>query len=168
MIIYLTGFMAAGKSHLAEQIARAADLTSIDLDREIEIFTGNSIAEIFESRGEAGFRKLESQHLSYISRHNKDFVMACGGGVMADTDNIMLMQQYGIIVFVDTDLNTIIKRLTSDSTNRPLISGLKSEEIKQKVGQLYKQRLPHYRKADIAYNPARESVEDLLYKIKLF
>jgi hypothetical protein len=49
-----------------------------------------------------------------------------------------------------------------------LISGLKSEEIKQKVAQLYKQRLPHYRKADIGYNPATESVEDLLYKIKLF
>ncbi|MFO7878406.1 MAG: shikimate kinase [Bacteroidota bacterium] len=168
MIIYLTGFMGAGKSHLARQLAKILNLPLIDLDSEIERKTGNSISELFESSGEKAFRKAEYDQLSHFSRRTPDFVMACGGGILNNIDNLMLMQQYGIVVFVDTKLSVIKNRLLKQKENRPLLAGLSDEACLQRIDELYKQRLPYYRKSDVSYKPHIETPEDLLRKIKLF
>ena len=57
--------MGAGKTTLAEEVARRLDREAIDLDSYIETYEG-PIAEIFSQRGEAAFRELEALWLSSV------------------------------------------------------------------------------------------------------
>ena len=56
--VALVGFMGAGKSTLAAEVALRIGRPFLDLDDEIERVTGSSVVELFES-GEASFRIIE-------------------------------------------------------------------------------------------------------------
>ena len=59
--IYLTGFMASGKTTIGRLLADELDWQFVDLDKEIEAQQGISIAEIFDTRGEQEFRRIETE-----------------------------------------------------------------------------------------------------------
>lgn len=77
--IALIGFMGAGKSTVARELAAALSWECIDLDAEIEAATGQSVPEIFAERGEAGYRCLEQQ-LTTALASKRNVVFAVGGG----------------------------------------------------------------------------------------
>ena len=58
--IVLTGFMAAGKTTLAREIARALNAVALDLDAWIVQQQGCSIAAFINSHGEEEFRRIET------------------------------------------------------------------------------------------------------------
>src|SRR5580704_14049583 len=58
--IYLTGFMASGKTTIGRRLADEIGWTFVDIDEEIEAAQAVSIAHIFDTRGETEFRKLET------------------------------------------------------------------------------------------------------------
>ena len=57
--VWLVGMMGSGKSTLAPPLADFLGRSWLDSDHEIERRSGCSIAELFETRGEAHFRDLE-------------------------------------------------------------------------------------------------------------
>src|SRR4029077_1062025 len=59
----LIGFMGSGKSVVGALVAYRAGAPFFDLDFMIESEAGMTIPEIFSSRGEEGFRALESRLL---------------------------------------------------------------------------------------------------------
>lgn len=61
--IIFIGFMGTGKTTLGKYIAEKEGKSFIDLDQLIELRTHQTIPEIFELKGESGFRKLETQYL---------------------------------------------------------------------------------------------------------
>ncbi|MEA3448917.1 MAG: shikimate kinase [Bacteroidota bacterium] len=166
MKIYLTGFMAAGKSTLAKKLAAKLNLTYIDLDNEIERVCGKSIARIFTDDGEEAFRKIESRQLVHASKKNDAFVMACGGGILESEQNLFTLQEYGVLVFVDTSIDVIQKRLTEDNEERPLLKNMKEEHRDNIIEKLYKRRMPHYNKADVVFKPDKESTDKLISRIR--
>ena len=70
--IYLVGFMGSGKSTVGRALAHRLGWSFFDLDSEIERAEGCAISEIFATRGEAEFRRIEAQmarhHVSWIER----------------------------------------------------------------------------------------------------
>src|ERR1022692_5190369 len=56
--IYLVGFMGSGKSTIGRLLAERIGWHFVDLDEEIEAAERMSILEIFETRGEAEFRRV--------------------------------------------------------------------------------------------------------------
>ena len=62
--IYLLGFMASGKSTVGRHLAHRLGWSFFDLDDEIEAAEKTTIAHIFDTRGEAEFRRIESEMLA--------------------------------------------------------------------------------------------------------
>ena len=92
--------MGAGKTTNGKWLAKQLGKTFIDLDSLIEMNTGSSISLIFELEGEAGFRKRESSALAEVLATNNQ-VIATGGGAILSAENRALMQQRGIVVFLN-------------------------------------------------------------------
>jgi shikimate kinase len=72
-LVYLTGFMASGKSTIGPILANTLGWNFFDLDRLIEQSSGKSIRSIFEENGEDYFRDFGNRntlkklvHLNFI------------------------------------------------------------------------------------------------------
>src|SRR6266853_1479532 len=142
--IYLVGFMGCGKSTVGFALADELGWSFFDLDREIEKAAGESIAEIFEKRGEAAFRACETAALKVrvqSVRTGRPQVIALGGGAFTIQENFELAANHGITVWLDTPLE-IIERRISEETHRPL-----AREA-GRLRALYEDRRPAYERAD--------------------
>ncbi|RAI82437.1 shikimate kinase [Macrococcoides goetzii] len=142
MAIVLIGFMGAGKTTVGELLSRKMHIPFIDLDKAIVELENLSIPEIFEKFGEAYFRKLEHDVLkTYI---NKNIIIATGGGIIENPNNMEILQQNNLNIWVDANINTVYNRIVGDN-NRPNAQNKSFEEIKK----LYNSRISRYN--EIAY-----------------
>lgn len=120
--IYLVGFMGSGKSTVGRALADELGWSFLDLDEEIEREQGTSIASIFEHRGEADFRQIETEALrrcvrSVQSGHPR--VISLGGGAFLQHENFDLVSNNGVSVWLDCPLPVIERRIAAFD-HRPL------------------------------------------------
>jgi shikimate kinase len=109
-VIYLAGFMGAGKSTIGPILANTLGWDFYDLDKVIEKNEGIKVREIFETKGEHYFRKVERELLQKISaEHN--VVISLGGGTMADEENLRILKKTGTIFYLKASQEAIYKRL---------------------------------------------------------
>ena len=90
MNIYLVGFMGTGKTSVGKELAEKKKWQFVDLDELIELREKRRIADIFAKEGQPYFRKVEKKVLGEVAAQ-KNFVVACGGGIVTDKDNIKIM-----------------------------------------------------------------------------
>ncbi len=117
--IYLIGFMGSGKSTVGRLLATAKKRQFIDLDHYIETNQKMSISDLFESVGEPGFRKIESEALQSLS-HQSDLIIATGGGTPCNTQNRKILQT-GTVIYLQCNLKTLTDRLYTSRSTRPLL-----------------------------------------------
>lgn len=120
--IYLTGFMGCGKTTVGRLLAEEMGWPFVDLDDDIEAAAGATIGEIFATKGEAEFRRMEHEALKKRV-HNvfcgQPVVLALGGGAFAQAGNRELLRDAGISVWLDAGLDLIRERIAHE-THRPL------------------------------------------------
>ena len=119
--IALIGPMGSGKSTTISRVALALGWTPVDLDAEIEARAGCSVAELFETRGEASFRALECKALADVLAQGET-VIATGGGVVLDAGNRTRLAEHAHVVWLRTSIDAQLMRLAED-THRPLLAG---------------------------------------------
>lgn len=80
--LLLIGLRGSGKSTLARALGERQGRTSIDLDDEVRAMFPEceSIAQIFETRGEPAFREAEARALEQVMRDRAGAIVALGGG----------------------------------------------------------------------------------------
>ncbi len=147
--IVLTGFMGAGKSTVGRIVAERLGWSFVDLDDVIVETAGKSIAELFDSVGEAAFREQEHQALrTVLERPN--MVLALGGGAIETAANRDLLQaSTGTrVAFLEAPLGTLLDRCQQQQAQpgaaaRPVLADLEN------LLQRFTLRLPHYRTAHI-------------------
>ncbi|MGB5135959.1 MAG: shikimate kinase [Prochlorococcaceae cyanobacterium] len=149
--LYLVGMMGAGKSAVGRPLADALGYRFVDADSVLEGAAGRSIAEIFASDGEAGFRQLETAVLGQISAWHS-LVVATGGGVVTRPENWGHLRQ-GVVVWLDAPAELLLARLRQDPTERPL---LHSSDPEARLQALLSQRLPLYEQADLRIRQSRD------------
>jgi len=137
--IVLIGFMGAGKSAVAKQLAESLSLTLVEMDSEILKRSGRAnITEIFEQDGETHFRALEANVAKdLVSAQN--VIISCGGGVVMNEVNMQALSQSASVIFLDASLETIQARLV-DADDRPLMRD------KTQFEPLFNLRQPLYRR----------------------
>src|SRR3954454_23525020 len=112
--IYVVGFMGAGKTTVGRRLAHRLGWRFFDTDEEIEAAEKTTIAEIFAARGEAEFRRIESdvlrQHVRWIER-GRPAVLALGGGAFTIPSNREMLANNGISLWLDCPFE-IVKRRT--------------------------------------------------------
>lgn len=156
MKIYLTGFMGTGKTYTGRRLAAALGFAFVDLDEAIAVEQGRSVAEIFQTEGEARFRKLEKEALRATAPLERT-VIACGGGTPCHWDNMQWMNEHGITVWLKVPAEVLYRRLSAHSEERPLLAGLQSEaEWMQFLQHTLATREPWYRQTQITFERQRK------------
>lgn len=119
--IALVGFMGTGKSAVGRILARKLDREFIDMDTLIETRAGKAISAIFADEGEPAFRALERALVQELSAAG-DRVIATGGGVVLNPDNLADFDRNSVVVCLLAQPETILERVARD-THRPLLEG---------------------------------------------
>ncbi|MCQ2454892.1 MAG: shikimate dehydrogenase [Clostridia bacterium] len=131
--IVLIGMPSCGKTTIGKKLAELTDKTFFDVDYEIEKEYGISPKQIIEDKGEEFFRVAETKIIKRLSALQNS-IIATGGGSVINNENVSLLKENGIFVFIDRD----IKNLTFTSS-RPLSSSY------EKLLDLYKMRISLYK-----------------------
>ncbi len=137
--IVLMGFMGTGKSTVGRALARQLGLKFLDMDTLIEEQAGKPISRIFAEDGEPHFRAME-RALSQELAQRKGLVIACGGGVVLNADNIQDYSRTGLVVCLTATPEIIFKRTAKDR-NRPL---LEEEDRMRRILELLEKRKALY------------------------
>jgi shikimate kinase len=159
--IYLIGYMGSGKSTLGHEFARRIRCRFIDTDQQLERDHQLSIPEIFKQFGEEQFRKWETDLLILISKE-ENLVVATGGGLPCFQNNMELLNNSGITIYLKLSNEAIFDRLSRRRETRPLISNYNDEELKQYIQTSLNNREPFYLQAHHIVNAGLISVHDLL------
>lgn len=162
--IALIGFMACGKTTVGTLLAAKLGAPFHDLDTFIVDKIRMPIADIFDSYGEAHFRRLEAHFLRVLSGEH-DIVLSTGGGVITTTQNIAELRRHFTVVYLYITPVDVLERTRGDTT-RPL---LKSRHKAGKICSLYAARLKAYQAAaHITVNgrmPADNVVDQIICKL---
>ena len=137
----LIGFMGSGKTVVGGLVAERAHVTFHDLDLMIEDRAGMAISDIFATRSEAAFRKIESELLPKALEPGA--VAALGGGTPIDDGNWKLIRERAMTVYLQASFDTMWVRI-SDYGERPLAASLPRPQLEK----LLEVRRPRYEQAD--------------------
>ncbi|MDY6266553.1 shikimate kinase [uncultured Prevotella sp.] len=144
--IILLGYMGAGKTTVGKALAKALNLQFYDLDWYIESRMHMTVKQIFDERGEEGFRKIEHNMLHEVAEF-EDVVISCGGGTPCFFDNIDYMNQQGETVYLKATPDVLYGHLKMGRTVRPLLLNKTPDEVKDFVSRQLAEREPFYTKA---------------------
>lgn len=149
MIVYLVGFMGCGKSKMGKLLSIKLGYQFVDLDQFIEQKSGRAISDIFEDDGQPAFRNMETELLKICSTfHNT--VISCGGGTPCFNENMQLMNDTGITVYLQMPAGGLFRRLTQSkkgNERRPLIAGKTDVELMNYILDTLAEREYHYTQA---------------------
>lgn len=171
--VFLIGYMASGKTTLGRALAAATGRRFIDLDEYIEASTGKTISRIFAEDGEDHFRRTESRLLSEIidnPGNDGGVVVACGGGTPCFGDNMSVMNDAGLTVWLTAPHEVIIRRLIAERSARPLVAQLSDGgELENYVIDNLRCRAPHYGRAATRFDSSRlETESEIADSVRLF
>src|SRR3954451_1878933 len=114
----LIGFMGAGKTTLAEEIAARIGRRAGDADRLLERRSPISIRAFFSQRGETEFRVAEASLARETFRQSPPAVIALGGGAVKTPEVQTTLRERALTVLVDVDVDTAWSR--ARDSDRPL------------------------------------------------
>jgi shikimate dehydrogenase len=141
--VSLVGFMGSGKTVAGRLLAEKSGWEFRDTDAWVESRTGQTIAEIFRSGGEALFRKLEKDALREIFDGKSGVICACGGGSIRDGENRALVAERSTVIWLHASLETCRGRI--DASTRPLLDLRAGPE--RKFEDLFRARVSCYAEA---------------------
>ena len=138
--IVLIGMPGCGKSTIGYRMSQKINYSFFDADKYLEEKENRIILDIFSKEGEEYFRKLETKYLKDLSK-KEQIIISTGGGAVKKKENIDILKQNGIIIFLDRTIEDISKE---NHENRPLLQNIEN------LWKLYDERINLYRRyADI-------------------
>jgi shikimate kinase/3-dehydroquinate synthase len=142
----LVGFMGAGKSTLGPQLAARLGRHFVSVDALVEARIGESVAELFATRGEAAFRALEEEAAIDALARIPAAVIELGGGALGSAETRTALTEYAFVVHLETTPDEAWSRVAQ--SDRPLARDPDAFRA------LYAERLPRY--AEVADATTRD------------
>lgn len=153
--IVITGFMGAGKTTVARELARSLACEALDLDEFIKAREGRGPRALIDEEGEAAFREIESRALGDALR-TEARVIALGGGAWTIERNRAAVhaERDCFTVWLDAPFDLCWKRIgilsADDDGERPLA------RERERALSLYDERRALYGLADARVEVADE------------
>jgi shikimate kinase/3-dehydroquinate synthase len=116
-LIVLVGFMGAGKSTAARELAAETGAAAVDADALLAERFGMPVAEVFERHGEAEFRRAEEEVVTGLLARGGDDVVALGGGAV-ESPRVREALREHLVILLDVDAETAWARC--QGSKRPL------------------------------------------------
>ena len=144
--IILIGYMGAGKTTIGHALAKTLGLPFYDLDWYIETRMHRSVKQLFDERGEDGFRRIEHNMLHEVAEF-ENVIISCGGGTPCFFDNIDYMNRQADVVYLKANPDVLYEHLKMGRSVRPLLLGKSPDEVRQFIVEQLAKREPFYSKA---------------------
>jgi shikimate kinase len=140
----------SGKTYWAKRLSVELNMPYIDIDAEIERSYNNTVRHIFQTEGEAVFRKYEHEMLLEIvsKSYSETTIISCGGGLPIYYDNLAVIKNEGCVVYLKAGIELLTERFEriEDRNDRPLLADV--PEIEKQLEAILKERKNIYEKAD--------------------
>ena len=149
--------MGSGKTAVGRAVAERARLPFFELDDEVELRAGMSIARIFETQGEAAFRAMERAIVTEQLADPTPRVVAMGGGSLVGRSVRLQALERGFVVTLSTSVDELAKRLAGDR-KRPMLAGAERET---RVAELLEARASGYAEAHAVITTTGRPIDEL-------
>ncbi len=147
MLLFIVGYMGAGKSGIGRIAAQRAGVRFIDTDREVEMMYGTTVSEIFARYGEAAFRKSEREVVERLVAEGGDAIVATGGGLPCENGMMMLLNEAGRTVYLKFSPAKLFPRLWHGQARRPKLDGLDEKGLLEYIERTLPMREECYMQA---------------------
>ncbi len=164
MFIVLIGYMGAGKTTIGRELANKLSLPFLDLDQIIEANDDRSILEMFQTKGEPYFRRLESLYLESILQLPKG-VLSTGGGTPIFGNNLDQIKSHSTSIYLKWTGRALAERLMKELNHRPILKDLDENEIEEFVETHLAKRAALYEEANIIIECDDKSVQEITEEI---
>ena len=167
--IIIIGYMGAGKTTVGNALSRQLGIPFYDLDWYIETRMHKSVAQIFEEKGEEGFRKIEYNMLHEVAEF-ENVIISTGGGTPCFFDNMEYLNQQGDTIYLKATPEVLYGHLKMGRTVRPLLLNKTQEEMQAFISQQLAQREPFYSQAhytlDVNLLDSHEKIKTSVQRIR--
>ncbi|MBW2436779.1 MAG: shikimate kinase [Deltaproteobacteria bacterium] len=170
MNLFLIGYRCSGKTTVGKSIAMTIDWSFVDSDLLVIKKNGNSIKDIIDTAGWDAFRRMERSTLRQICTKDRQ-VVATGGGVVLDADNIKAMKASGTVVWLEASAATIQERMRQDKNTENFRPALTDKGRMEEIEDMLLKRNPYYESAsDFSIHtddvPFDEITQNIIQKIR--
>ncbi len=167
--VIIIGYMGSGKTTLGRALSRTMQLPFYDLDWYIETRMHRTVSQIFEERGEDGFRLVERNMLHEVAEF-EDVIISCGGGTPCFFDNMDYLNAQGDTVYLKASPSVLCAHLKMARTERPLLKGKNDEQLKEFIEEQLQKREPFYSQAhhvlDVDVLDNRDKIQQSVEQLK--
>jgi shikimate kinase len=160
-LIFLTGYMGAGKSTIGRKLAFALGYRFLDTDKALERHFKCKMTDIFAEMGEAAFRQEEERLIEKMAQKT-NMIVSTGGGTLTRTETFYTAQRAGMLVYLKAPVEVLYERTIFSQKDRPLLNIPDAEE---KFRKRYTVREPYYDRSDFTVETANRSSEDVVKDI---
>ena len=158
--LVLTGMMGVGKSTIGKRLAKKLKLKFYDIDKIIEKKEKKTITEIFETKGQDYFRKIEKKiSLDILKKNNS--VIALGGGAFINPMIRKESENFSISFWLDLKLESLLIRL-KNVKKRPLLN---QKNLKETINKIYSERKKIYNSSDFRIKCNSMTIDQIVGKI---
>lgn len=164
-LVFMCGFMGCGKTTQGKKLAKELGYYFIDLDDYISNKYDQTITELFKEKGEAEFRKIETEALEECIKDNLKALIAVGGGTPCFNNNMKLMVSNGKVIYLKMIAEALYNRLFNAKEDRPLIRDKANEEMFLYIENLLQTREVFYDQAQIIISGVTVDIESLKEKV---
>jgi len=144
--IFLVGYMGSGKTTMGKRLSKKYGVDFVDLDHYIESRYFKKVSQLFQEKGEAGFREIERDLLREVADF-ENIIISTGGGTACFFDNMELMNQKGETVYLKASAADLAAYLSTASKDRPLLAQKSKEELFDFISEMLEKREPFYSQA---------------------
>lgn len=160
--IIIIGYMGSGKTTVGHALSHEIDLPFYDLDWYIETRMHCTVKQIFDQKGEEGFRRIEYNMLHEVAEFD-DVILSCGGGTPCFYDNMDYINRQGETVYLKCSPDVLYQHLKMGKTVRPLLLNKTPDEVRAFIEEQLKEREPFYSQAkhviDVTLMDNREKIK---------
>lgn len=144
--LFLIGYRCTGKSSVGKLLAATLGRSFVDTDSLVVSANGMSIREIVDRSGWQAFRRLEHSVLKQVCTLDRQ-VVATGGGIVLDSDNVNLMKGSGRIIWLRASPEAIEARMVQDQDSVAFRPALTSTDSISEIEETLAEREPLYKHA---------------------
>lgn len=167
--VILVGYMAVGKTTIAQLLAQKMNYKLLDLDMLVQKKTNLSITDIFKQKGEIYFRRIEHEVFTDVINNSEKVIISTGGGTPCYANNHLLLNGDHIVsIYLHASIDLIFERLKRDKIERPIVADLNDDILKEFIAKNLFERSYFYNQATykvIVDNKTTKEITEEIYQL---